>query len=202
MDPKLLPAKKEEIRMTSESDLNSQTELPRTHLEFSEREQTNILAEYQTLRDDILKRIEYRYQLLNLVLIVAGTFLTVGLQFDSSATILLVYPILAMFLAAGWAHNGVVIVKIGRYIRDHIEPKLAGLNWQSFTEKSFPQFSSFSILGTISTSGLILTSQLLALILAMLKFANSLTEWVLLILSSLALLITVILLRQAANFRR
>jgi hypothetical protein len=188
--------------MISESDTNSEAEIPGTPLEISEREQTNILAEYQTLRDDILKRIEFRYQLINLVLVVAGTFLTVGLQFDNSATILLVYPILALFLAAGWAHNGVVMVKIGRYIRDNIEPKLAGLNWQTFTEKSFPQLSSFSILGPISTSGLIFTSQLLALILAIIKFTGTLTEWGLLILSSLALLITGILLWQVANFRR
>ena len=78
---------------------------------------TGMVTEYQALRSEILKRIEFRYQLINLILIVAGTFLTVGLQPNISASMLLVYPILALFLVAGWVHNGVATLRIARYIR-------------------------------------------------------------------------------------
>lgn len=68
---------------------------------------TTTLTEYKALRDEIVKRIEFRYQIINLILIVAGTFLTVGVQASIPASVLLVYPILALFLISGWAHNGV-----------------------------------------------------------------------------------------------
>lgn len=170
----------------------------------SDIENSNILAEYQTLRDDILKRIDFRYRLINLLLVVAGTFFTLGLGLEPgiSASVLLIYPILALFLAAGWAHNGVVMVRIGQYIKDHIEVKTAGLEWQSFITQSSPQFAGFSFLGSVSTWGLILTTQILALILAGLKFNSTLTEWVLLICGLAAFAFTLRLLHYYRQIRR
>ena len=63
-----------------------------------------VAAEYKALRDEILKRVEFRYQLLNITLISAGTLLGAGLN-ANSAPVLLVYPILAAFLAGGVARS-------------------------------------------------------------------------------------------------
>jgi len=173
---------------------------------MSDQEHANMLAEYQALREDILQRIQFRYQLINLLLVVAGTFLSIGSGVGqlnvAAAPILLIYPILALFLAASWAHNGLVIVIIGQYIKDEIEPKMIGLNWQTNTWKSFPKFSSFSMLGLISTSGLILTTQVLAIFLALLKFTSTSVEIALLIFSSIAIIITAFLLYKAKDLRR
>ena len=89
-----------------------------------------VAAEYKALRDEILNRINFRYQLLNLTLISAGTLLATGVHADVSAAVLLVYPILGAFLAAGWVHNGNTIIPLARYIRDELEVKYGGLGWE------------------------------------------------------------------------
>src|SRR5260370_8962433 len=92
-----------------------------------------VAAEYKALRDEILARLGVRYQLLNLTLISAGTLLGAGLS-AKSAPFLLVYPILGLFLAAGWAHNGDAIVQMARYIRDELEATHPGLGWETYLE--------------------------------------------------------------------
>src|SRR5215475_3476375 len=87
-----------------------------------------VAAEYKALRDEILKRVEFRYQLLNLTLISAGTLLGAGLN-TNSAPVLLVYPIVGAFLAAGWAHNGEAITTMVKYVRDELEGAHTGLGW-------------------------------------------------------------------------
>jgi hypothetical protein len=167
-------------------------------------ENANILTEYQTLRDDILKRIEFRYKLINLLLVVAGVFFSIGLELEHSSSVLLIYPILAFFLMAGWAHNGVIMVKISDYLRREIEVNTVGLKWHSHLTTSHPKFSSFSFLGTVSTSGLVLTTQLLALLLVYtltgFKFAQ--VEIVLFLASLAAIGATLLLLRQTTQLRR
>jgi hypothetical protein len=61
-----------------------------------------IATEYNALRDEILKRIELRQQFVSMTLTIAGVFLGIGVTTD---TIALVYPLLATFLAIGWAQN-------------------------------------------------------------------------------------------------
>ena len=84
-----------------------------------------MLAEYNALREEVLKRVELQQQILSLTLIVFGTILTFGLQVHS-ASIILLYPTLSFFLAATWAHDGRTVMKIGIYIRDQVEAKIGG----------------------------------------------------------------------------
>jgi hypothetical protein len=186
----------------SNTDADSSSVQSSSMVTESSIENANILAEYQTLRDDILKRIEFRYQLINLLLIIAGTFYTLGLQPNIPSSVLLIYPILALFLTAGWAHNGVVMVKIGDYLRKELEVNTVGLKWHTHITTSYPQFSSFSFLGTISTSGLVLTTQSLAIVLALIGFTAAQVEVVLLGCSLVAFVATILLLRQTAQLSR
>ncbi|MBV6452204.1 MAG: hypothetical protein MHPDNHAH_02959 [Anaerolineales bacterium] len=150
-----------------------------------------ILEEYKALRAEIIKRIEIRYQVINYLLIVSGTFLSVGIQPTISPSILLIYPLLAMFLAYSWAHNGLVIRQIGRYIKENIEQKHPSIQWESSHNKDYP----FTRLGRISTSGLVLITQVLAIALGIIKLEFTLIESVLLILSVSSILLTIRLLR-------
>jgi hypothetical protein len=102
-------------------------------------------AEYEALRDEILKRIELQYQLLNLALIVVGTILTISLGggvltdaagSSSQGFLLLLCAPLEMFLALGWAAHNVQIAKAGVYIKANYEegwetywPQNEGLSW-------------------------------------------------------------------------
>ena len=164
---------------------------------------TLVAAEYNALRNEIVKRLEFRYQIINLALIVAGTFLTVGVQASMPASVLLVYPLLALFLIAAWAHNGIASLHIGRYIREHIERKATGLGWETFLKEQAPQLPRpYGFLGTISTAGLILTTQLLAVALALLKGNFSTIEIVLLVCSLVSIVLTLFLLQYTIRIRR
>src|SRR6266567_1010077 len=80
-----------------------------------------LVEQYVSLRNEIEKRIEIRQQILALTLLVAGTFLTVGVQPSVSPVVLLFYPIIAMFLGAIWEHNDLRVGQLNFYIRTEVE---------------------------------------------------------------------------------
>jgi ABC-type polysaccharide/polyol phosphate export permease len=57
--------------------------------------------EYETLRDEIIKRVELRQQLLSITLGFAGAFLGVAVSFPTTPSVALIYPPIALFLAIG-----------------------------------------------------------------------------------------------------
>ena len=99
-----------------------------------------LIEQYASLRSEIEKRIEIRQQILALTLLVAGTFLTVGVQPGVPAVVLLFYPLIAMFLGAIWEHNDLRIGQINFYIRTEIEKHLGALGpgWETFRSRTFP----------------------------------------------------------------
>jgi hypothetical protein len=160
-------------------------------------DKTLILEEYQALRNEILKRLEFRYQLINIIVVVSGTFLSVGIQPNVPTSVLLVYPILALFLISGWVYNGVILTQIGKYIRENIEINIVEFKWESYLKerKTKLNFSNpFGFLGILSTSGLALTTQFLAVGIALLKFKFIPTDIVLLICSFVAIILTLIII--------
>lgn len=162
-----------------------------------------VLAEYKALRDEIMKRLEFRYQIINLILLVAGTFLTIGVQENMPASVLLVYPILAAFLITSWAYNGIATLRIGQYIRDHIEHKVAGLEWETFLKEQAPQLPyPYGFLGILSTAGLVITTQVLAVALALLKGNFTAIEAVLFTCSIGSVIFTLFLLRDTTRLWR
>lgn len=151
-----------------------------------------VKIEYATLRDEILKRIEIRHQIVSLHLVVAGSFLTIGAQPDMPAVVLLVYPVLTMFIAASWARNDSRIKYIGVYIRDYIEILTQYVLWEThrLEEVAKPGFLKLSRLRIFSTMGLFLITQILALGLAFGKLVYSPEEIILLVLDMIALGVT------------
>ena len=109
-----------------------------------------IIAEYTALREEILKRLEIDHQLIALALIAPGTILTIGFQ-TRNASIMLVYPILALFLSAIWVINETGIIEKGIYIRDHIESRVGenNIGWQHFkSSQSLGTFRTISLVGS------------------------------------------------------
>jgi hypothetical protein len=89
--------------------------------------QAGLRMEYTALREEIVKRIELRAQILFGSLTVAGVLL----GFSSSTPLgVLVYPIIAAFLAAAWSQNDIRIKQLSKYVREHIEDKVPGLAWE------------------------------------------------------------------------
>lgn len=156
---------------------------------------SEILAEYSTLRDELLKRVEMRDQVLTFTLVVAGTFLTFGVQMVSTALVLLLYPILVVFLAVLWTHNDVRIGEIGEYIRKNIEPRLHGVNWENHISKKYIESRNRRFRRVqVSATGVYLATEFLAIILAIPRLTFSLDEMILLISALLAIIVTFIIL--------
>jgi hypothetical protein len=135
------------------------------------------LEQYASLRQEVEKRLELRQQLLALTLIIAGTFLSLGVSSIMPNIVVLFYPLIAMFLAAMWEHNDLRIGQINFYIRTELEPHLGtlGPGWETFRRDKYVRRSSGAGNGkvhplapargliAIGTRGMFLTTQLLAL---------------------------------------
>ena len=148
-----------------------------------------LIEQYTSLRSEIEKRIEIRQQILALTLLVAGTFLTVGVQPGVPAVVLLFYPLIAMFLGAIWEHNDLRIGQINFYIRTELDKHLGvlGPGWETFRSKTFPsrhkqhQFPQ-SIqrhpltpqpgLIVFATRGMFFTTQAMAIIVAAVRYIS------------------------------
>jgi hypothetical protein len=185
--------KSEEIRLNFRSLRRRRINGERLMLKDIPPEEFEIVkTEYASLRDELLKRIEIRHQIVSLHLIVAGTFLTIGAQPDIPAVVLLVYPVLTMFIAATWARNDSRIKYIGAYIRDNIELLTKNVLWEThrLEKAAKPGFLWLSRLRIFSTMGLFLVTQVLALGLAVSRLVYSAEEIILLVLDMVAIAIT------------
>jgi hypothetical protein len=123
-----------------------------------------LLAEYAALRAELLKRIELQHQVISLTLIVFGTMLSFGFQTHSSLIVLL-YPVLAFFLTASWAHNGRAIVDLATYIRSQVEAAVGGnnLGWE---HRARPPRRLLGRLDFLSVRGIFAGTALLATLVA------------------------------------
>ena len=119
-------------------------------------------CEYNSIRSEILKRIEMRQQLISITLTLAGIFISFGL---TNELVPLIYPPLAMFLAFGWAQNDFRIRRLARYVRDELESLDIGLHYESAMDedrKLDKGLVSWRFV-VISHSGIFLFTQILAI---------------------------------------
>ena len=161
-----------------------------------------LLIEYGVLREEILKRIELRSQVTSLTLIIFGTILSFGLQARSSS-IILVYPVLAIFLAANWTHNGIRIKEIANYIRDHIESRV-GENTIAWEHRARPNRMPIDRLNFLSASGIFIGTSLFAILTALPLAHFDMVEILLLIFAIICIICTsiVLLLFSHARFSK
>jgi len=97
---------------------------------LADPEREGMLAEYVALRGEILKRIELRHQYMKVSLAIAGAFLAAGVAV-TKAPVALVFPLLAPFLAIGWAQNDLRVRDLAEYFREHQEQLVPGLGWET-----------------------------------------------------------------------
>jgi hypothetical protein len=152
------------------------------------------VAEFTALRNEILKRMEMRHQFMIFALVAAGTFLSLGAGPEISIFVPLIYPILALFLAWGWMHNDVRISQLGDYIRENIEPEQP-LMFQHYKNQQRKQRPTGLILEGFQfpTAGAVLSTQVLALIIACSRWEPSIPVYTVLALDILAMGLTVYL---------
>jgi hypothetical protein len=126
-------------------------------------------AEFSALRAEILQRAQFQQQLVNLSVITAGTLLTLFFQYKGPSWLLLIYPILAVFVALEWSFNNSRIFQIGRYIRQEIEDKWAGPGWENHLRSPASRTSVSWLSGTKLAYGTFAVLPLIVLVLGLLN---------------------------------
>lgn len=159
--------------------------------------QAGFQAEYKALRDEILKRLEFRNQIVIATLTLAGVALSFGLRLPAIA---FVVPVITTFLAAVWAQHDARIWEIGNYIRDHLEPRFQGLGWEVYRQNR--PYKATRVLGirlaVLSAGGLFVAMQVVALIIGFSGFIGfTVFDWVLGAVASVFTLFTLAVLIAA-----
>jgi hypothetical protein len=145
--------------------------------------------EYQTLRDEILKRIDLRQQVVSIALTATAVFLGFGIE-NKNASLLFVYPPLAFFLAMAWAQNDISIKKLSGYIRDRIEESVLGLGWEKFIQENRTVVISKHLRFTmLSHGGVFLGSQILSVLVGVivLDYRMYTNNWILIVIDIIAI---------------
>lgn len=162
-----------------------------------------IIAEYGSLQNEVLKSADFQHQLINLLLIILGTTLTIGLQPNISSSILFVYPILALLLTLGWINNGVKMLRISKYIRDNIEANTKNLKYHTLLLQQFPSSSPFELFNNLATLGFVIITQFLTLALGYFEGISTGVETVIFyigIVATVATLVVSVGLTNLKNF--
>ena len=150
--------------------------------------------EYNSLRGEILKRIELRQQIISITLTLAGIFLSFGLSTD---TVALIYPPLAAFLSIAWAQNDFRIRDLATYIRENLETAPIGLGYETYVQRVR---SNNKKLGAwrfvvISHTGIFIFTQLMAVGIELLKsmpIVLTPLEWVLIVIDFISILVVLL----------
>lgn len=107
-----------------------------------------IVAEYNSLKSEILARARFRFTLSTTAIVGAGVFIGLENRYDSVNEVVLIYPTLLLFLAAGWLYQLRANLNINRYLVE-ISEKYGVAKWEkNLADKS--KENKFNFLGTFS----------------------------------------------------
>src|SRR4051794_20609379 len=127
------------------------------------------IAEFESLRDETLKRVEFRDRFATLAIGAAGAAITVGSSHNFHI-VLSAYPILVLFLAAGFSYNTMLLIVIGRYLREEMSQKLPELGWAQYLH---PEYASIEFLERVAKYGLFLGTPSLMLVFAFFQYGET-----------------------------
>jgi hypothetical protein len=103
-----------------------------------------MIAEYNSLRDEIVRASDREMQLATVSIIALGTLFATGIQFKN-ANLIFIYPLLAFALAAMWVAEDKRIQAVGAYIWKRMEGDMNGVTymwWEHFVADSPRLFRS------------------------------------------------------------
>ena len=160
--------------------------------------------EYGILRGELIKRVEFRQRLLEITLVSAAAILAINLSGTAFGRVLLGYPILVMFLAAGWLHQDLRVRRLATYVRTRIEPEFRRLDRGEVSDVGYETWATMNddgrdaYIGNAASIFMFITIQVSFFILGSVSLLDAddrrLTDILLLIISSIATLATAILL--------
>jgi 8-oxo-dGTP diphosphatase len=152
-----------------------------------------MLEEYAALRSEILERVKMRQQILTFTLVIGGTFLTLGVQFDKTLA-LLIFPVLATLLALLWVQSDVRAGEIGEYIRANVESHLDGVRWETHIRQKYASQKLRS--AEVSAFWVFWVTEIFSILIAAPKLVFSIEETALVILDIVSLVITLFVIQR------
>ncbi len=168
--------------------------------DITDSQRAGMLAEYNALRSEILKRIDLRNSIQFGTLTFAGVLLGFGI---STPTLALIYVIISSFLAAAWVQSDVVISDLGKYIRDRLENSQTGLHWETYRQQDRLASVQNKIIQpsvVFSTGGVFMVTQAVAILIAFSNIGSfALLEWTLSIVAVIGILTTIYFFRYASR---
>lgn len=110
-----------------------------------------IIAEYESLRYEILKLIEMQSQLVSLAVVALGTILSFGLQVRNSSLVF-VYPFLSLILGISWLNHSHAVSRCSAYLSQELEPRCGAgvLSWEKFVRRNPIRFGMLGYWGVRS----------------------------------------------------
>ncbi len=155
-----------------------------------------IKTEYCALRDEIVKRIDLRQQIISITLTFAAALISAGIVqkeisiFGDSGipSIAFIYPPIAACLALGWAQHDYRISYIGYYIQTNIESIVPDFKWETNIAEKRPM-TRFRLWGFIiqSHGGVFIWTQILAIVIGYSDAAGTVLYWSFLLFDMLIL---------------
>lgn len=140
-------------------------------------QKSELLSQFNTLRDEILARMNMRQQILTIAVAGAGLFSAIVTGDIALPIFLLLYPPLGLCLAIAWSHHDVRTGEIGEYIRRHIEPHFAALQWEQFMhDLYFGKKNISKNMAEYASIGTFMGTEIAAMILAVLFQIPNLTS--------------------------
>lgn len=168
---------------------------------MADKERELLLAEYCALREELLKRIETKYQFASFALIALGTLVGIGFQVHD-ASLIMIYPILALFLLTAHISNSFEMDKITDYIKDEVESKVGtdNIGWEHY--KCRPDIDRYDGVVYSGVRATLVVSGWISIVVALTVIKYDTKGIVLLILDGVsAILLLVLAMRQALLFK-
>jgi hypothetical protein len=131
-----------------------------------------LMGEYESLRDETLKRVEFRDRVWTLTVGAAGAAVTAG-AIHGLHIVLCAYPIVVLFFAASYSYQTMMLITIGSYIRTELEPRIGGTGWANYLK---PRYRSIEGFEKIAKFGLFVITPSLMLVFAAVQYGPSLTR--------------------------
>lgn len=169
------------------------------------------LQEIIALHEEINTRMSQRGNYFTFTIITAGSLLSLGAT--TYPQIALFYPVLSLFLAAAWSDEDGKIGSLGSYLHDReVEYRLAGWSTYHRSTRSRKKQSFFNSLDqlvtksllSVATRGVFLSTQAMAILVAVLQFVGKdNTPWLLIApligIAALAMVCTLFVIRHQRN---
>ena len=154
-----------------------------------------MMKEYDALRAEVLKRIEVMNQVASLALIVPGTIFAFGFQ-TQDATLILLYPLLALVLSLIWSQSDRRAREIGYYINTRIESRFEGaMGWEHFMDSTRTAHKLFDLDAVWAATGIFAGTEVLAILVGIpiaIKFGTLISLYILLSAAIISVIITVV----------